>query len=160
IISTQGRRMKKTAEVSNAKICVLAYWVLSLSVALLTCSLALASDKKPHWVGTWATSPMLGDVSNAPPSPGFDDATLRQIVHVSIGGKQLRVRLSNAFGTTPLTISATHVAIASTNGSIRPGSDKALTFSGQTSVTIPPGALIYFDPIDFDLAPLSDLAVT
>ena len=51
-----------------------------------------------------------------PPAPGLADATLRQVVHVSLGGKRLRVRFSNAFGTKPLTILSAHLA-ASAGGS-------------------------------------------
>jgi lysophospholipase L1-like esterase len=119
-----------------------------------------ASAKHARWVGTWASSPQLGDAGNAPPAPGFLDSTLRQIVHVSIGGKRLRVRFSNAFGAAPLAIPSAHVALAAGGGAIKPGTDKPLTFHGQPSVTIPPGALMISDPLDFDLAPLSDLAVT
>jgi lysophospholipase L1-like esterase len=119
-----------------------------------------ASDKDRHWVGTWASSPQLGDASNAPPAPGFADSTLRQIIHVSIGGKQLRVRFSNEFGASELTIPSAHVALSAGGSAIRPESDRALLFHGKSSVNIPPEALMYSDPIDFDLASLSDLAVT
>ena len=149
--------MKKKA-MSRRRKRILAGWLLSLVLVISVA--ASASDKPPHWVGTWASSPLLGDASNAPPIPGFGDSTLRQIVHVSIGGKQLRVRFSNAFGTTPLTIPAAHVALAGATGSIRPGSDRVLTFHDRPSVTIPEGALMYSDPVDLDVAPLSDLAVT
>ncbi len=150
--------MKKTGTVWQRRERILAGWLFSLVLVISVA--ASASNKTSHWVGTWASSPLLGDASNAPPAPGFSDSTLRQVVHVSIGGKQLRVRFSNAFGTTPLTIPAAHVSLAAANGSIRPGSDKALTFRGQPSVIIPAGALMYSDSADFDLAPLSDLAVT
>jgi len=113
-----------------------------------------------HWVGTWASAPQLGDSANAPPAPGFADGTLRQIVHVSIGGKRLRVRFSNAFGATALTIPSVHVALATGGRAIKLESDKAVTFHGQSSVTIPPRALMVSDPVEFDLAALSDLAVT
>jgi lysophospholipase L1-like esterase len=113
-----------------------------------------------HWVGTWASAAQLGDSGNAPPAPGFVDSTLRQIVHVSIGGKRLRVRFSNAFGSTALTIPLVHVALAAGGSAIKPESDKAVTFHGQSSVTIPPRALMVSDPVEFDLAALSDLAVT
>ena len=119
-----------------------------------------ANDKDDHWVGTWASSPQLGDARNEPPAPGFTDSTLRQIVHVSIGGKQIRIRFSNAFGATVLTISSAHVALAAGGSAIKPGSDRPLTFHGQACVIIPPGAPTYSDPVDFDLGPLSDLAVT
>jgi lysophospholipase L1-like esterase len=150
--------MKTETDVSLKAKRILAGWILGIILAISV--VASASAKSPHWVGTWASSPLLGDASNAPPAPGFADSTLRQIVHVSLGGKQLRVRFSNAFGATPLTIQVAHVALAAAAGSIRQGSDKALTFNGQPSVTIPAGALMYSDPLDFDLAPLSDLAVT
>ncbi|MGH9351155.1 MAG: hypothetical protein ACRD2G_03175 [Terriglobia bacterium] len=146
-------------------------WIFA---ALLLCSVlvmgAAAKQSGPnglngrvngsHWVGTWAAAPQLGDAGNTPPAPGFRGVTLRQIVRVSIGGKKLRVRFSNAFGTTALTITSAHVAVAAGGGSIIPGSDKALTFDGQPSVNIPPGAPMISDATGFNPAPLSDLAVT
>jgi lysophospholipase L1-like esterase len=135
--------------------------VAQLMCVLLFFSVAsYANDKNPRWVGTWATSPQQGDNTNGPPAPGFKDCTLRQIVRVSIGGKRIRVRFANTFGTTELTIPSAHVALASGGSAIRGGSDKALAFNGKPSVSIPAGALMYSDPVDFDLAPLSDLAVT
>jgi lysophospholipase L1-like esterase len=119
-----------------------------------------APDRDGHWVGTWASAPQLTEPNNMPPPPGLADATLRQIVHVSIGGNQLRVQFSNAFGTAPLTITSAHVARAAGDSAIRPDSDRALTFHGKSSVTIPPGAPIVSDPVRFELAALSNLAVT
>jgi lysophospholipase L1-like esterase len=129
--------------------------ILSASAGLLS-----GSDHKiDHWVGTWASSPQLAASADQPPS-GFADTTLRQIVHVSIGGTRLRIRFSNAFGKTALTIVSVHVAKADAGGAIQPASDKSMTFDGGSPVTIPAGALIYSDAVDFDLAPLSDLAVS
>ena len=115
---------------------------------------------RSQWIGTWASSPQLGDAGNAAPAPGLADSTLRQIVHVSIGGAQIRVRFSNAFATTPLVISSAHVALSAGGGAIKPDSDKALAFDGKPLVAIPAGALVYSDALDFALAPLSDLVVT
>lgn len=117
-------------------------------------------QKGALWVGTWASSPQLADAGSLPPAPEFADTTLRQVVHVSVGGSQIRIRFSNSFGTTALTVSSAHVAKAGRNGSILPDTDRALAFEGRPSVTIPPGALMYSDPVDFDLRPLSDLAVS
>jgi lysophospholipase L1-like esterase len=113
-----------------------------------------------HWVGTWAASPQRTEEVNLPPAPGFADVTLRQIAHVSIGGERLRVRFSNAFGRTALTLRSAHVARAAGGGAIQVPTDGALTFHGRPSTTIPEGALMVSDPLDFDLPPLSDLAVT
>lgn len=112
------------------------------------------------WVGTWASSQQLTEDANLPPPPGFADTTLRQVVHVSIGGTRLRVRFSNTFGHTALTLRAARIARSAGGGAIHPASDRALTFQGRSSVTIPEGALIVSDPVDVDLPPLSDLAVT
>jgi lysophospholipase L1-like esterase len=119
-----------------------------------------ATGDEGRWVGTWAASPQLVEPVNMPPEPGLADATLRQVVHVSLGGKRLRVRFSNAFGTKSLTILSAHAAASAGGSAIKLGGSKPLTFGGRASVTVPSGAPIVSDPIDFDLAPLSDLAVT
>jgi lysophospholipase L1-like esterase len=113
-----------------------------------------------RWVGTWAASQQLTEKANLPPAPGFADVTLRQIVHVSLGGKRLRVRFSNAFGKTPLVLAAARVARSAGGGAVQPATERALAFHGQAAATVPPGALIVSDPLGFDLPPLSDLAVT
>jgi lysophospholipase L1-like esterase len=86
--------------------------------------------------------------------------TLRQVVHISIGGKKLRVRFSNAFGDGPLTLAAARVAVSAGGGAIKTETEKALTFAGRPAATIPAGGMIFSDALDFDLAPLSDVAVT
>jgi len=120
-----------------------------------------AKDSGRAWVGTWATAPMKAAPSaQAGTTPDFAGCTLRQIVHVSVGGKALRVKLSNAFGKTPLKVAAVHVALSAGEGTIKPGSDKPLTFNGQASATIPAGAPLVSDPVDFDLPALGDLAIS
>ncbi|MDQ3812569.1 MAG: SGNH/GDSL hydrolase family protein [Armatimonadota bacterium] len=124
---------------------------------------AIKPAQGQHWVGTWATAIQAIDKPLMPPTPpGMADTTLRQVVRVSIGGKQLRVRFSNAFGPwgEGLKINQAHVAVSAGGSAIQPGTGKPLTFRGESSVTIPQGALIISDPVDFDLAPGSDLAVT
>jgi lysophospholipase L1-like esterase len=141
---------------------VAACLVLAVLASLaLTATTASSVDRDANlWVGTWASAPMLALVTTPPTSPELNDATLRQIVHVSIGGASIRVRFSNTFGATPLEISSAHVAVSAGPGAIRPDSDKALTFSGQPSVSIPPGAPMFSDPLAFNLAAQSDLAIT
>ena len=112
----------------------------------------------PQWVGTWAAAPLLVEGGfNLRPLSGV---TLREIVHVSVGGPQLRVRFTNAYGADPLTIADAHVALSAGNGAIQPGIDHAITFGGATSVNIPPGAELFSDPVALAVPPLSDLAVS
>ena len=82
-----------------------------LALALVALTGAGAGGDEGRWVGTWAASPQRTEPANMPPAPGLADATLRQVVHVSLGGRRLRVRFSNAFGAKPLTILSAHVAM-------------------------------------------------
>ncbi len=103
---------------------------------------------------------MAADFVPGSSNSGFSNQTVRHIIHVSIAGKQLRVRLSNAYGTRPLNIGATHVALQSAGASIVSGSDRTLTFNGNRSITIPAGALALSDPVDFEVTAVADLAVS
>src|ERR1700759_3302667 len=133
-----------------------------LSAALCAPAL-LAKPEAKKWVGTWASSPLLdAHAKNAEEllAAGTQSgATLREVVHVSIGGETVRVRFSNLYGTNPLVIGAVEIAQTLKGVAIVPGTNKALTFNGQPSVSIPPGALAVSDPASFKLAPLSDLTV-
>ena len=93
---------------------------------------------------------------------GTEDITLREIVHVSIGGPQVRVVFTNEFGTEPLTIASAHVGVSQGGSTINlvSASSAGLTFGGRTSVTIPPGALIVSDPAAVSVPAESDLAVS
>lgn len=118
-----------------------------------------------HWVGTWAASAEAIDAKQMPPSPpGLADTSLRQIVRVSTGGKKVRVRFSNAFAGSEgdLKIIEAQIAVpADGNGNaIKAETSKPLVFRGEKSVSIPRGWLMISDPVDFDLAPGSDLAIT
>jgi lysophospholipase L1-like esterase len=115
-----------------------------------------------HWVGTWTGAPQLTETSNNPPA-ALSGATLRQIVHVTLGGSQIRARFSNEFGNGNVTIAAAHVALCKAtpvDSTIDTATDKALAFSGSASVTIAQGKAVWSDPLDFALGPLSNLTVT
>jgi len=120
------------------------------------------SAARQEWVGSWAASQQIPEPQNALPSDDLRDATLRQIVHLSAGGSTLRVHVSNAFGTLPLHLVSVHIArpISSSAPSIDVATDKALTFFGKPDVVIPAGAEYLSDPLEYPLAPLSDLAVS
>lgn len=121
----------------------------------------VASHDSPPapWVATWTAPPMLSGSALTPPRT-LEDQTVRNVVHVSVGGRRVRVRLSNAFGAAPLLIGAAHVALHGDGASIVPDSDRTLTFSGQPSITIPTGAVALSDPVNLDVPTRSDLAVS
>jgi lysophospholipase L1-like esterase len=136
----------------------------ALAIAALSLPLAPASagqqlwDSGQRWVGTWGTAPA------GPPLPAalqtFNDQTLRLIIHTSIGGSQVRIRVSNELGTTPLHIDSAHIALRQSGANIVPGSDRTLTFSGMEGITIPPGAPALSDPVDLNVPALGDLAIS
>ena len=113
-----------------------------------------------RWIATWAAAPTGPAIPPAAAPREFANQTLRQIVHTSIGGDQLRVRLSNEFGTTPLVIGAARIARREMGSSIIAGTDRALTFGGQPSIVIPPGAPALSDPVDLDVPAQVDLAIS
>jgi lysophospholipase L1-like esterase len=90
----------------------------------------------------------------------FENQTLREIVHASIGGDTVRVRLSNAFGSVPVEIGAAHIALRGEGSAIKAGSDHELTFGGRTHVEIPAGAVILSDAVKLAVPELSDVAIS
>lgn len=138
------------------------HWMLLVALVLEICPAPRAAAQQENWVGTWATSEQVPEPQNALPASDLTDSTVRQIVHLSIGGKTLRVHLSNAFGTTALHLTSVHIArpVSPAGSAIDPASDKGLLFGGNTDVIIPPGAQYVSDPVDYAVAPLSDLAIT
>lgn len=114
-----------------------------------------------HWVSAWSTAihaplPFPG----LPPEPTFENQTIRMVVKPTIGGQRLRIRLSNAFGRSTVLIGSTHVALVEHGGAISPESDRMLTFGGETSVKIPPGAPVLSDPVDLKVTPFAEVAVS
>jgi lysophospholipase L1-like esterase len=164
--------MMRRAPLSGTLFAVRTYFLLLLTLASFGCvfSAPQANAQPPAksqpanqiWISTWGTSQQIPEPQNALPPNDLRDATVRQIVHLSVGGAQLRVHLSNAFGTDALHVTSAHIArpFSPASPAIDPATDKPLTFGGSTSVTIPTGAEILSDPIEFPAAPLSNLAVT
>lgn len=138
---------------------------LAMVAGLALASLTLGAATAPatgHWVGSWAASQQIPEDRNLLPNADLEDATLRQVVRLSIGGNRVRVLLSNAFGTQPLVVDAAHIALAPAADSSRiaAASDRPLTFDGASEVTIPAGASYWSDPVDFAAAPRAVVAVT
>ena len=133
-----------------------------IAIALLLTSFCLAAPRA-HWIATWgfSPSPQIPDPAQMRASGVlFDNQTLREIVHTSVGGDTVRVRLSNIFGSEEVEIASAHIALRAQGPDIVAGSDRALTFSGRPAVIIPPNAIVLSDPVKLDLPAAGDLAIS
>jgi lysophospholipase L1-like esterase len=120
------------------------------------CALALvcgpAWAASPKWIGSWAAPPVG-------PGKAYSNQTIRQVVRLSAGGDQIRIRLTNEYGTNPLAIGAATVAIAGADGKPT-GEPIAVTFAGQPSALIPAGAPMVSDAIKLKVANLTSLSIS
>src|SRR5262252_5735066 len=129
-------------------------FVVLLAFLLLT-SVLIAADSRlnpdgsnEHWVATWSTALHQPDLLvPGLANTGFVNQTLRQIVHASVGGRQVRVRLST-FGASALFVGEAHIALSAGGSAVVPSSDRVLTFGGKPSIEIPPDAPVFSDPVD------------
>jgi lysophospholipase L1-like esterase len=106
------------------------------------------------WIGTWASAPVRADEAHS-----FQGDTLRQIVHVSIGGSQVRVRLTNRFGDAPVVIARAAIALEREGATPVASTLRSLTFMGSRSIVIPPHADVFSDPVSLDVPPQSNAIV-
>jgi lysophospholipase L1-like esterase len=90
----------------------------------------------------------------------FSNQTVRMILRTSIGGRRARLKLSNAFGSTPVLVGAAHLARRGTGSALVGGTDRTLTFAGKASFTMMPGVVAVSDPVDIDVPAVGDLAVS
>ncbi len=111
-------------------------------------------NRNTHWVGTWTVSPA--------PAEGvtFSNITIRMNGRVSLGGRVLRVRLSNAHGTAPLLIGEAWIGLRGNGAAVVPGSHRKLSFGGAPSATIATGALLISDPVELEIPDLADVAIS
>ncbi len=123
------------------------------AVAAGTPGTPAAQRPSPNWVGAWSTTPVVGSTS-------FDDQTLREIVHTSVGGDDVRIRLTNAFGTDGLVVDHVTVGVRQSGAALVPGTERAITFHGAQSVTIPAGAEAFSDPVPLAVPAEDDLAIS
>jgi lysophospholipase L1-like esterase len=138
-----------------------------LVVALLLTGGSISAEAKSRatggeWIASWAASQQVPEPQNSLNPDDLHDATLRQIVHLTVGGSRLRVHISNAFGTMPMHLTSVHIAqpVSPAEAKINAATDKPLTFSGKPDVSIPAGAEFISDAIDYPMPALSDLAIT
>jgi lysophospholipase L1-like esterase len=135
----------------------------ALAGALGFSSASMAADAG-NWIGSWTSSPQPAWGGDFPVPLGMPanlwKQTIRQTARLSIGGSRVRIVLSNAYGTTPLTIGAANIAVAGEAGKIKDGSAHAVTFGGNPTIVIPPGAPAISDPVDMSVDPLALVSVS
>jgi lysophospholipase L1-like esterase len=133
-------------------------------VAALAMPAFVNATEPTAWIGTWSASPQptwgadFAFPTNIPAT--LQEQTIRQVARVSLGGKRLRIVLSNEYGSQPLVIGAAHVALADSESAIVNGTDRPITFGGRASAVVPPGAPLVSDPVDLAVAPLASVAVS
>lgn len=150
-------------------------WVLVACIAALS-GRAVWAGPAEHWVTTWATAqalvadpvpqglkppPKSAQGSPIPEYPAvLSNRTVRMLLRASIGGRRVRVQLSNRHGAQAVTIAASHVALSGEGARILAGSDRVLRFGGRPEVTIPAGATVMSDAVDLVLQPAGALTVS
>lgn len=145
--------------------------VVAAAVALsLTAGLAVTgahatgsqSSSGPAWAAAWAASPQRASTGFKPnwSEDGFSGQTLRQVVRVTEGGDRARIRLSNAYGTSPLHIAGASIARTKKGASVEEGSVRRLTFEGRRSVEIPAHGQLSSDAAGLDLKRFDSVTVT
>ncbi|WP_055567890.1 SGNH/GDSL hydrolase family protein [Streptomyces atriruber] len=114
------------------------------------------------WTAAWASAPQRPSIGFKPnwSEAGFDGQTLRQVVRVTEGGDRARIRLSNAYGTSPLRIAGATVARTAKGASVELGSVRRLTFGGKASASVPAGGELSSDKADLDLDAFESVTVT
>ncbi|MGK5078678.1 SGNH/GDSL hydrolase family protein [Janthinobacterium sp. HLX7-2] len=135
-----------------------------LALALTAPVHAAEPEAAPNWVASWTASPQAVwgahflFPTNVPAV--LHGQTVRQVARVSVGGQRVRIVLSNAYGHVPLHIGAASVALADNGSAIRPHSLRMLTFAGQPSATLAPGAPLVSDPVELAVPDLARLTVS
>jgi lysophospholipase L1-like esterase len=131
--------------------------LLAAPLAFATPSPATAAP--PNFVAAWTASVQgpypIGNATAQPelrfafpdPTKGASNQSFRLIVRPDIWGRQARIRLSNAFGTKPVTFDSIHIGLQQSGSAIVPGTNQPITFGGKTTLTIPPGQSAVSDPV-------------
>jgi lysophospholipase L1-like esterase len=130
----------------------------ALIVSLLF--LPLLAVAQAHWVATWTASPEPAEPAPNRPILNLQDQTVRERVRISVGGSQIRIRLSNEFGSSPLIVGSVTVGVPNDAASVVRGSIRTVTFGGNTSIAIPPGAPALSDAVAFSAAYGSEISIS
>ena len=134
-------------------------------VLALSCGVIAVTAQAPTWVSAWIgrgplSTTITTDHTFTDPVPDLTGRTLRVMAHLTAGGSQVRVRLSQRFSATSLGIGAGHVAIRTRGSGIASGTDRALTFAGRSSALVAAGSDLWSDPVTLPVSAGQDLAIS
>lgn len=138
--------------------------VLAASGLLVASKVIAQTAPRDRWIATWAASQFAG-----PPRPPADSVdrtptvanrTIREIVRVSVGGRRVRIRLTNQGGDRPLVIGSAHVALRTSGAAIDPSTDRPITFNGHPSAIIRAGSYMVSDAVTLAVPSLADVAIS
>jgi len=154
VFNPAGAQRRPRRSIAGRLPLVAAFALTAVSFASLPSN---AQSQPNTWISSWTASPQA---PRGVVPASFSNRTIRQIVHLSVGGNKVRVRLSNEFGTRPVLIGAASVAAAGGGAAVAPGSLHPLTFGDAKSIIIAPGAPALSDPVELNVSALSDVAVS
>jgi lysophospholipase L1-like esterase len=127
--------------------------VLHALLLSLTLGTFAHGAENAHWSASWTAVPDS-------PGPGLKAQTIRQVIRTSAAGSKVRIRLSNLYGTAPVTIGPVHLGVHAGGTRVQAGTDHPLTFAGKQTVTITTGGSVLSDPVTMEVPALRDLAVS
>jgi hypothetical protein len=136
---------------------------VSPKIALLFCLLFIphfAMGQQPTWIATWTASP---EAAEPDPNEGLlnlNDQTVRERVRLTVGGEQIRIRLSNECSSVSILVGRVSVGVAQSPTSVVPGSLRRVTFGGQDAILIPPGSPVLSDPVGFSISNGSEISIS
>ena len=136
---------------------------LFLATAVVVSFATIGAAAQPTtWTGSWAAAPVVAPANDTAGVLGPDGDTYRNIVHLSLGGKAIRLRISNEFGVSSLTLGNAHVALSvgPASSATQPNTDHSVTFNHAASVVIPAGSFAVSDPVPMPVSAFADLAVS
>jgi lysophospholipase L1-like esterase len=167
LMNKNDQRILSTRDRCNVKMWIVCATALLFAAEVTSAVLGstasgIASDAETNrhakqWVGTWATSAQPFVPASL---QTYRNQSLRLIVHTSVGGLKVRIKISNTYGDGPLLIGGVHIARRTAAAEIDPRSDRSLKFQGKSPTTVPAGSMVVSDPVELDVPALSDLAIS
>ena len=130
------------------------------SVLFLLLLSNVAMGQRPVWIATWTASPEAADADPGDALFNLNDQTVRERVRVTLGGPQIRIRLSNECSSASVLVGRVSVGTARSPRDVESGSLLRVTFGNKDTILIPPGAPVLSDPVDLPVTDGSEIAIS